>query len=235
MLIEMSHGPSLEQVRYFLERNGVVGARVAAKGPGAVIEIRDDAGLAESLLESLRRHCAFADLFQWVPNGLHDVAFWDKPHRWGDVVLACRRLFPPAAYDAYASVEARGFALGAVLAYASSKPLVPVRKYSESLGQFGGRRAPYVTWRGHHDALWLPNLAWLAGRRVLFFDDVLETGNSLDAAASLLASAGAAVVGAFYLCDVSMPGVRDRFAFPVRSLLRMYDLGANTPIAQHTS
>jgi adenine/guanine phosphoribosyltransferase-like PRPP-binding protein len=106
-----------------------------------------------------------------------------------------------------------------------------VRKYRDAFAKCLGWTASYRNWRGYDERLWLQDLPWLAdlsGARALFVDDVMETGSSLEACTSLLASAHIATVGAMYLFDVSEPGVRERFDFPIRSLLRLSDLRANS-------
>ncbi len=138
-------------------------------------------------------------------------------------------------YDVLATLEARGWFIAGVLSQALGKPVVPVRKYREAFGRYPGHSAVYRNWRGEDDRLWLQSLPWLRalrGGRALFIDDVLQTGSSLEACCKLLAAAGITVMGAMYLIDVSEPGVRERFGFPVRSLLRMNGLAGNTAPAR---
>lgn len=242
MRFELTHGPGQAALLRFLQDNGLKGATVTETDGRVVVDVPDEPLADDALLRSaLIRHFSFMDLFFWVPNGLEDVSYWDRHHRWLDVVSELNGLFPLDSYDVLASVEARGFFLAGILSYALGKPAVPVRKYREAFARFPGEAATYRNWRGHDDRLWLQELPWLTalrGSRALFVDDIMETGNSLETCARLLASAGIATVGAMYLFDVSEPGVRERFQFPIRSLLRLNDLSGNVaakhgPSKQH--
>ncbi len=95
-------------------------------------------------------------------------------------------------FDAVAGVEARGFLLAAAAAYATGTGVITIRKagklprevYAESYSLEYGR----ATLELHQDDI-------PVGTRVLILDDVLATGGTLGAAATLLERAGAVVAG----------------------------------------
>jgi adenine phosphoribosyltransferase len=119
--------------------------------------------------------------------------------------------------DKVAGIEARGFILAAAVAYHFGAGFVPVRKagklpsttYSASYVLEYGE----ATLEVHRDA-------FAAGERVLLVDDVLATGGTVAAAASLVAQAGAHVAGCSVLLELSALGGRARLtALEVHALL----------------
>ena len=230
MRFELDHGPGVVDLTRFLERNGFAGSTVRQDGAHTTIDVPPALLTDGGISTALSRHFAFMDLFQWVENGLEDVAFWDKAQRWPAVIAEVERFFPSSEYDVIATVESRGFFVAGVLSHALGKPVIPVRKYREAFAGHPGHMITYLNWRGRRDRLWLQRADWLdsfAGSRALFVDDLIETGNSLFASRSLLNAAGINVAGAFYLMDASQPHVRERFDFSIRSLLRLHSLETN--------
>ena len=108
--------------------------------------------------------------------------------------------------DKVAAIEARGFILGAPAAIALGAGLVPLRKpgklpweiLSESYELEYGIDALEI----HTDAL-------APGDRVLLVDDVIATGGTARAAAALVATAGAQLVGLAALLELEHLGGRD--------------------------
>lgn len=102
--------------------------------------------------------------------------------------------------DLVVGVEARGYILGAPLAYALGAGFVPVRKpgklpaatFSESYALEYGTNALEI----HEDAVG-------TGRRVLVVDDLLATGGTAAATGRLLARCGAEVVAYAFLIELS--------------------------------
>lgn len=107
--------------------------------------------------------------------------------------------------DKVAGIEARGFILAAAVAYHFGAGFVPVRKagklpaatYAASYSlEYGD-----ATLEVHQDA-------FAPAERVLLVDDVLATGGTVAAAASLVERAGAAVAGCSVLIELTALGGR---------------------------
>lgn len=98
-----------------------------------------------------------------------------------------------------AGIEARGFIIGAALAYRLGAGFVPIRKAgklpAETVGcdyalEYGADRVEM-----HVDAI-------ARGERVLLVDDLIATGGTAQAALELLAGAGAQVVECCFVIDL---------------------------------
>jgi adenine phosphoribosyltransferase len=116
-----------------------------------------------------------------------------------------------------AGIEARGFILAAPVAYMLGAGFVPVRKqgklpaetYAESYALEYGT----ATLEVHTDA-------FLPTDRVLIVDDVLATGGTAAATASLIRRAGATVTGIVVLLELGFLAGRGKLPdLPVRSLV----------------
>jgi adenine phosphoribosyltransferase len=119
--------------------------------------------------------------------------------------------------DKVAGIEARGFILGAAVAYHFGAGFVPVRKaaklpsttYSEEYSLEYGEATIEV----HQDA-------FSAGERVLLVDDVLATGGTAAAAAKLVRRSGAIVSGCSVLLELTFLHGRERLSdIAVQALL----------------
>ncbi len=133
----------------------------------------------------------------------------------GDVIEAMAALFGPA--DKVVGIEARGFILAAPVAYEIRAGFVPVRKKGKlparTFAQEYDLEYGSATLEVHQDA-------FAPGDEVLIVDDVLATGGTARATASLIQRAGARVVGVAVLMELSF--LKGREAIPdleVRSLL----------------
>ena len=135
-----------------------------------------------------------------------------------DVVLALAEPFRGEGIDRVAAVEARGYILGAPVAIELGVGFVPLRKagklpretYSAAY-ELEYARAEIEM---HADAL-------LAHDNVLIVDDVIATGGTMAAAASLVRRAGASVAGVAAL--IELPALDGRALIPgerVVSLIR---------------
>jgi adenine phosphoribosyltransferase len=109
--------------------------------------------------------------------------------------------------DLVAGVEARGFVLGAPLAMVLGVGFVPVRKQGKLPGELHAESydLEYGT-----ATLELQVGAVATGHRVLLVDDVIATGGTALASASLLRAAGAEVVALAVLIELSALGGRER-------------------------
>lgn len=112
-----------------------------------------------------------------------------------------------SALDAIAAVEARGFLFGAALADRLGVGLVPVRKRG---------KLPYRTIEASYDleygsaTLQIHEDALAQGARTLILDDLLATGGTLAATASLVERLGAVVVEIDVLIELSFLNGRAR-------------------------
>jgi len=106
-----------------------------------------------------------------------------------------------------AGIESRGFIAGAALAYQLGAGFVPVRKPGKLPGATLSQA--YQLEYGE-DRLELHVDALVPGERVLLVDDLIATGGTAEAAASLLRKAGGAIVGAAFIIDLPELGGRRR-------------------------
>ena len=115
--------------------------------------------------------------------------------------------------DVVVAVEARGYMIGAPLAYELNAGFVPVRKpgklpgskHSESYALEYGTNSLEI----HDDAL-------EAGSRVLVVDDLLATGGTAAATGRLLDKVGAEIVGFAFLIELA--ALEGRKALPGRAI-----------------
>lgn len=109
--------------------------------------------------------------------------------------------------------EARGFLLGAPVAYALGVGFVPVRKPGKLPGETVSETYELEygtdTLEVHADALY-------PGQRVVIVDDLLATGGTMLATARLVEKTGAQVVGMSFLIELGFLEGRDK--------LKEYDL-----------
>jgi adenine phosphoribosyltransferase len=112
-----------------------------------------------------------------------------------DIVLK----FRGNGIDTVVAIESRGFILGGAVAYQLKSGFVPVRK----LGKL-----PYETIQASYDleygssAVELHKDAILPGQRVLLIDDLLATGGTMQAAASLVQQLGGEVSAIVFLIEL---------------------------------
>lgn len=92
--------------------------------------------------------------------------------------------------DVVVGIEARGFILGAAVAYELGLGMVPIRKAGKLPGETF--KESYALEYGHAE-IEVHTDAFLPGQRVLIIDDVLATGGTAEATAALVERAGAVV------------------------------------------
>lgn len=101
--------------------------------------------------------------------------------------------------DKIVAIEARGFILGAALAYKLGVGFVPIRKAgklpAETMGhdyvlEYGSDRVEI-----HADAI-------SAGERILLIDDLIATGGTAEAAAALIQKLGGNVIECAFVIDL---------------------------------
>lgn len=120
--------------------------------------------------------------------------------------------------DLIAGPEARGFVIGAPLAYAMNLGFVPIRKSGKLPGETV--EAEYDLEYGK-DKLAAHTDAVQAGQRVLIADDLLATGGTISTCVNLIRRLGGEVVGAAFLIELSYLNGRDKLpGIEVHSLVR---------------
>jgi adenine phosphoribosyltransferase len=115
--------------------------------------------------------------------------------------------FAGAGVTRVVSIESRGFLLGAPVALALEAGLVPIRKPGKLPAARG--RVEYALEYGT-DALEMHRDAVGRADRVLIVDDVLATGGTAEAAAKLVRTHGAEVVGFTFLIELDFLKGRER-------------------------
>ena len=109
--------------------------------------------------------------------------------------------------DYVVGIESRGFIFGAPLAYKLGAGFVVVRKPGKLPADVISQE--YALEYGT-DKIEMHADAVEAGKNVLVIDDLLATGGTVDAACKLLKKAGANVVGAGFIIELSDLGGRKK-------------------------
>lgn len=122
------------------------------------------------------------------------------PVRFAHCIEAMAAPWRELAVQAIAGVEARGFIFGVALARALNTGFVPLRK--------SGKLPPPVATVEYQleygiDQLQVQRDAFNPAQRVLLVDDVLATGGTLIAAATLIEDVGARLLGASVVIELT--------------------------------
>ena len=122
-----------------------------------------------------------------------------------------------AGIDVVLGVEARGFIIGAPIAYKLGAGFALVRKAGKL--PWEKTQATYELEYGT-DTLEIHKDAIASGMKVLIADDVLATGGTASACISLVESLGGSIHGFSFLIELAFLNGRDKLApHPVRSLI----------------
>jgi adenine phosphoribosyltransferase len=120
--------------------------------------------------------------------------------------------------DVIVAAEARGFILGAPLAYNLNAAFVPVRKPGKLPAETV--RVEYALEYGT-DAVEMHKDAILPGQKVLIVDDLLATGGTVEAMVRLVEKLGGQIVGIAFLIELSpLKGRQKLVGYPVESLIQ---------------
>ncbi len=114
--------------------------------------------------------------------------------------------------------EARGFVIGAPLAYHLGKGFVPIRKKGKLPGETitGKYKLEYGT-----DMLEIHKDALEPGQRVVITDDLLATGGTIKTCIDLVEQTGARVAGIVFLIELTyLPGREALKDYQVQSLIK---------------
>ena len=109
----------------------------------------------------------------------------------------------PDGFDAVAGIEARGFPVAALLAARCGRGMIMVRKKNKLPGRV--LQASYQIEYGS-DTMEMQEAAVQKGDRILVCDDLLATGGTAEAAASLVEKAGGKVAGFAFVVELSELG-----------------------------
>jgi len=109
--------------------------------------------------------------------------------------------------DFIAGPEARGFVIGAPVAYALGVGFIPIRKSGKLPAETV--EASYDLEYGK-DALAVHKDAIQPGQKVLIADDLLATGGTISTTVELIKKLGGEVVGAAFLIELSYLNGRDK-------------------------
>lgn len=121
--------------------------------------------------------------------------------------------------DLIVGPEARGFVIGAPIAYRMGKGFVPVRKSG---------KLPSETVESEYDleygkdALALHKDSIKPGQKVLIADDLLATGGTISTTTKLVEQLGGEVVGCLFLIELTYLDGRERIGskYPIHTLLQ---------------
>lgn len=108
-------------------------------------------------------------------------------------------MLDPSTFDLIAGIEARGFIVSSALSYALQKGQIMLRKPGKLPG--ATVQIDYALEYGS-DTLAMHADAVKSGQRVLLVDDLLATGGTVMAGASLLRGQGAVVEQALFIVDL---------------------------------
>lgn len=122
-------------------------------------------------------------------------------------------------FDVVAGLEARGFLFGAGLAEHFHKSFVPIRKKGklprETVSATYELEYGNATIEMHRDAI-------RPGQKVVLFDDLLATGGTMDAAASLVERLGGIVSKTLFIVELfDLGGRRKLSGYDVTSLVKL--------------
>jgi len=138
----------------------------------------------------------------WPKEGImfRDITtLLSDPNGFRETIDRLFEIYKDHSIEVICGIEARGFILGAAMAYKMGLGFVPIRKKGKLPGKTISRdyKLEYGTdtLEMHEDAL-KPNT------RVLLVDDLLATGGTAIGASELVRSCGASVVEACFIVDL---------------------------------
>ena len=119
------------------------------------------------------------------------------------------KLLDGVEFDVIAGAESRGFIFGVPIAYALGKPFVPVRQAGklpcETIAKTYDLEYGTATIEMHKDSI-------APGQKVVLVDDLIATGGTIEAAASLVEELGGEVVKIVFLMELAGLKGREKLA-----------------------
>ena len=139
---------------------------------------------------------------------------FDNPVHWQVAIDTLYEQTADLHFDFILAMDARGFMIAGALAYKRAIGFAMARKP----GKLPGEAISIDYQREYGSATIEIQPARIKGERVLIVDDVLATGGTIEAAASLLRRIGKEVVGAAALFDIAFFRDKRTLTMPVITL-----------------
>lgn len=139
---------------------------------------------------------------------------FDNPVHWQVAIDTLYERTAELHFDFILAMDARGFMIAGALAYKRAIGFAMARKP----GKLPGEAISIDYKREYGSATIEIQPARIKGERVLIVDDVLATGGTIEAAASLLRQVGKEVVGAAALFDIAFFKDQRTLTMPVITL-----------------
>ena len=134
------------------------------------------------------------------------------------VVEEFSKQFHPRDVDVFVGIESRGFILASILAQKYSKGMVMLRKEGKLPGKTV--KTSYTTEYGKA-VLEIQKNALKEGERVIICDDLLATGGTAGAAATLVERIGAKVAGFAFIIELTdLNGIKEINNYKTVSLVQ---------------
>jgi adenine phosphoribosyltransferase len=153
------------------------------------------------------------------------VVFWDilpllkDKKAFKEAITKLSEHYKGLNFDVVASNEARGFIIGAPLAYALGVGFVPIRKKGKLPGT-----CKSITYQKEYekDTVEIQEDAIKNGEKVLLIDDLLATGGTVKANIDLVEKLGGRIVGLGFLIELDYCGGRKLLGekYDIFSLIR---------------
>jgi adenine phosphoribosyltransferase len=139
---------------------------------------------------------------------------FDNPQHWQLAIDALNERIAGLDIDFLLAMDARGFMIAGALAYQRGIGFAMARKPGKLPGEAIG-----IDYRREYGSATIEiQPERIKGQRVLIVDDVLATGGTIEAAATLLRRVGKEVVGAVALFDVAFFKDKRELTMPVVTL-----------------
>lgn len=140
-----------------------------------------------------------------------------SPEGFSEAINQIALLYEPRRIELIVSIEARGFILGAALAYKLGVGFVPVRKSgklpAETIEVRYELEYGFDTLQIHKDAI-------LPGQKVLIVDDLLATGGTMVATKQLVEQLKGEIIGFAFLIELTDLKGREKLkGYEVKALL----------------